>query len=234
MKDRFKEIKGMTELKTRIKTRVFLLICFTSIYFTLGCIIPNNSNTLPIIAQGIQAYTPESLGLPPEEVNPTRASLPVISENEANAMEKFLQGMQDLDQMTDVALKNQSIETWKTIQFVELSDNELNDKIFREFRGETVPDKVAGSNAELLAKESKSADAFFNGIYDSFPELSNEELINIRIQLTVALALIRLQIDFGDDEKGIPEEFLIMVRTKNVALRQKITQELISRGVTTL
>ncbi|NCS94318.1 MAG: hypothetical protein GW761_11005 [Leptospira sp.] len=224
----------MYELKTRIKTIIFLFICFTSIYFKLGCIIPNNSNTLPIIAQGIQAYTPESLGLPPEETNSTRASLPVISENEALAMEKFLQGLEDLDQMTDVALKQQSIEAWKTIQFAEMTDFELNDKIFREMKGETIPDKVAGTNAELLAKESNSADEFFNSIADSFPELSNEELIDIRIQLTVALVLIRLQIDFGDDEIGIPEEFLTMVRTKNVALRQKITNELIARGVTTL
>jgi len=224
----------MSDIKSRIKTRAFLLIGISIVYSTLGCIIPNDSNMLPIIAQGIQAYTPESLGLPPEEANSTRASLPIISENEALAMEKFLQGLEDLDQMTDVALKQQSIEAWKTIQFAEMTDFELNDKIFREMKGETIPDKVAGTNAELLAKESNSADEFFNSIADSFPELSNEELIDIRIQLTVALVLIRLQIDFGDDEIGIPEEFLTMVRTKNVALRQKITNELIARGVTTL
>ncbi|NCN11085.1 MAG: hypothetical protein GW938_14700, partial [Leptospira sp.] len=102
----------MSDIKSRIKTRAFLLIGISIVYSTLGCIIPNDSNMLPIIAQGIQAYTPESLGLPPEEANSTRASLPIISENEALAMEKFLQGLEDLDQMTDVALKQQSIEAW--------------------------------------------------------------------------------------------------------------------------
>lgn len=199
--------------------------------YLVNCINPNNSSVLPITANGIQAYTPESLGISPEDNTTSTASLPVISKNEAKAMEQFLKGMQDLDLMTDVALKTQSIEAWKTIQFAPYSDEEMNGKIYREMRGETIPDKVAGSKAELLAKESKAADDFFNGVASSFPELTNQELIDIRTQLTVALVLIRLQIDFGDDVQGIPEEFLVMVRTKNVAIRQKITQELIARGV---
>ncbi|NCS94283.1 MAG: hypothetical protein GW761_10825, partial [Leptospira sp.] len=83
----------MSDVKSRITTSIFLIIGISIAYSTLGCIIPNDSNMLPIIAQGIQAYTPESLGLPPEEANSTRASLPIISENEAIAMEKFLQGL---------------------------------------------------------------------------------------------------------------------------------------------
>lgn len=197
----------------------------------VNCINPNNSSVLPISATGIQAYTPESLGLPTEDNSTSTASLPVISKNEAKAMENFLKGMQDLDLMTDVALKQQSIEAWKTIQFSPYSDEEMNGKIVREMRGETIPDKVAGTKEELLVKESNAADAFFGAVVTSFPELTTQELIDIRTQLTVALVLIRLQIDYGDDVQGIPEEFLVMVRTKNVALRQKITQELMARGV---
>ncbi len=220
----------MKRKQNNIKLICGLVNCLLAVIF-INCINPNNSTVLPITAGGMQPYTPESLGLPPNESSASRASLPVISANEAKAMESFLQGMQDLDLMTDVALKKQSVEAWKTIQFAPSTDEELNEKIFREMQGETVPEKVAGSKAELLDKESNAADRFFGAVASSLPELTNQELIDMRIQLTVALILIRLQIDFGDDVNGIPEEFLVMVRTKNVALRQKITQELIKRGV---
>lgn len=216
------------------KNWIFYLTFIFIIGMNLHCFKPYNSGFLPIGAQGLEPYTSEDLGIPIEEENSSTASLPIISAKEGEAIGEFLQGLDDMGIMTDVGLKTQSVEAWKTIRFSAFSNDEMNDKIFREMRGEIVPDKIAGTNAELMVKESNAADEFFGGIEAAFPELSEQELIDVRTQLTVALVILRLQIDFGDKVNGMPEEFLVMIRTKNVALRQKITQELILRGVTEL
>lgn len=176
----------------------------------------------------------EDLGLPPVTETTQSPTLPVISKNESDAIESFLKEMADLDLMTDVSLKKMSVEAWETIRFSPMSDYEIDDKIYREMLGENVPIKVVSSTSELLQKESNHADAFFERIENDFPNLSIENLISLREKLTISLITIRLQLDYRDETDGIPDEFLIMTRTKTVAFRQKVNEELLKRGVTNL
>jgi len=46
--------------------------------------------------------------------------------------------------------------------------------------------------------------------------------------------MIRFVIDYGDPDNGIPMAFLVMAREKAVAIRQKVNEELIARGVNQL
>ncbi|MCE9501574.1 MAG: hypothetical protein K8R21_13900 [Leptospira sp.] len=212
-------------------TKIF---SFAILLLLTACIVPKSSKLFPLLPSGVKPYTAEAIGITPPAAAAEQAALPMISDAESQAMKDFLTEMQDLDLMSDQAWQKLSVEAWKTIQFSPLTDNELDSKIFREMRGETIPDKIAGSNAELLAKESKSADDFFGRIKNDFPVLSNQDLINIRKKLTVSLVAIRLQMDFGDDANGIPDDFLQMIREKTVALRMKISEELLKRGVTSI
>lgn len=213
---------------------VIKLIVFSFIFLNFYCIDKKRGSFFPLFASSASPYTPEDLGLPPEPVVFNNVSLPVISNKEAEAMEDMLSEMEDLGLMSDIALKSQSVEAWKTIQFAPYNDHEIDDKIYREALGETVPEKVAGTKEQLLTKESEAADEFFNKIKTDFPTLTTEELINLRIKLTLSLIMIRFQMDYGDKEKGIPEEFLKMTQTKTVAMRASISEELILRGVTNL
>ena len=62
--------------------------------------------------------------------------------------------------------------------------------------------------------------------------MTDEQLINLRLKLTISLVVIRMQLDYRDVENGIPEEILLMVRKKTLELRIRINEELIKRGVT--
>jgi hypothetical protein len=46
--------------------------------------------------------------------------------------------------------------------------------------------------------------------------------------------MIRFIIEYIDPENGIPMPFLVMAREKAVAIRQKVNEELIRRGVNQL
>ncbi|XDD47899.1 hypothetical protein AB3N60_07435 [Leptospira sp. WS39.C2] len=145
-----------------------------------------------------------------------------------------MKDMDDLGLMTDVALKQQSIEAWKNIQFAPMTNQEINDKIYKESVGVAVETKVAGNIEDLLAKESLQAEEFFHKVETDFPKLSIEDLITKRKKLILSLIMIRLKMDFGDKTKGIPWEFLKMIQTKTVSHRKKVAEEIINRGIKSL
>lgn len=136
--------------------------------------------------------------------------------------------------MTDVTLKQWSIEAWKNIQYAPMTNCEIDDKIYKGSVGLSVSTKFTGNNEELIVKESQQADNFFNKVEAEFPKLTTEDLITIRKKLTLSFIVIRLQIDFGDKTNGIPLEFLKMIQTKTVAHRKKVSEEIINRGVKSL
>lgn len=171
----------------------------------ISCIDKKFPNILALFASGTKPYIYEDIGLPSVENDSVQASLPIISHDESEAIEAMLK---------------------------ELSDYEIDDKIYRESIGQIVPDKVAGSSQELIAKELAEVDNFFGKVESDFPILSIYDLVNVRKRLTLSLIVIRLEIDYGDRNSGIPEDLLKGIRVKTVALRQKVTQELLRRGVT--
>ncbi len=171
----------------------------------ISCIDKKFPNILALFASGTKPYLYEDIGLPSVENDSVQASLPIISHDESEAIEAMLK---------------------------EFSDYEIDDKIYRESIGQIVPDKVAGSSQELIAKELAEVDNFFGKVESDFPILSIYDLVNVRKRLTLSLIVIRLEIDYGDRNSGIPEDLLKGIRVKTVALRQKLTQELLRRGVT--
>lgn len=210
------------------------LVALIYIAFFYNCIDKGSANFLPVFLGGTKPYIYEDLGLPASPEEPGQASLPIISAEESEAIEALLKELSEFEILTDVGMKKQSVEGWKTIQFAKPSDKEIDDKIYRESIGQNVPDKVAGTKEELIAKESQEADQFFGRIESDFPLYSIDDLINVRKRLTLSLIMIRLEIDFGDRNSGIPIDLLTIIRTKTVALRQKVSEELLKRGVTKL
>lgn len=219
---------------SKIKQTLLLVFTLVLLFSLESCYKKGSASFLPLFAGDTKPYTYADLGLPVKIEDTKQASLPIISVEESEAIEIFLKEPSDQEILTDVGMKVQSVQGWKTIQFAKPSDNEIDDKIYRESIGQTDPEKVVGSKEELLATESAAADQFFGRIEADFPLLSINDLINIRKRLTLSLIVIRLEIDYGDRASGIPVEFLTMTRTKTVALRGKITEELLKRGVTKL
>lgn len=212
----------------------FLIFSIMLLINAVSCINKNSSSLFPFLPASASSYSYEDLGLPSQPETYNQVTLPLISNSESEAIEDLMKDMDDLGLMTDVALKQQSIEAWKNIQYSPMTNHDIDDKIYKESVGLSVNAKVAGNNAELLAKESQQADDFFNKVEADFPKFSNEDLITIRKKLTLSLIMIRLQMDFGDKTNGIPLEFLKMVQTKTVTHRKKVTEEIINRGVKSL
>ncbi|MCT8332347.1 hypothetical protein NUH30_01560 [Leptospira sp. 85282-16] len=209
------------------------LVLFITFHF-FSCINKNKSPIIPFLPASASAYSYEDIGLPSQPEEYKQVTLPLISNAESEAIENLMKNMDDLGLMTDVSLKQQSVEAWKNIQYSPMSNDEINNKINKESIGLQVNPKVAGTNAELLERESLQATNFFNKVEADFPNFSNEELISIRKKLTTSLIMIRLQMDFGDKTDGVPMEFLKMIQVKTVAHRKKVTEEIINRGVKSL
>lgn len=212
----------------------FLIFSIMLTINLVSCINKNSSSFFPFLPASASSYSYEDLGLPSQPETYNQVTLPLISNSESEAIEDLMKDMDELGLMTDVALKQQSIEAWKNIQYAPMTNHDIDDKIYKESVGLSVTTKTAGNYAELLAKESKQADDFFNKVEADFPKLSIEDLITIRKKLTLSLIMIRLQMDFGDKTNGIPLEFLKMVQTKTVAHRKKVSEEIINRGVKSL
>ena len=77
----------------------------------------------------------------------------------------------------------------------------------------------------MLAQQTAAADAFFNRVAGDLPELPKEQLVILRLRLTISLVTIRLSLDHGDKENGLPDEILIMIREKTAVARKKISKE---------
>jgi hypothetical protein len=218
-----------------MKKSVFVIYILISTVVLQACINKSDSKTPPLIPGEVKPYSPADIGLtgPDPSDNTAQAALPVISEGERKAIYNALMEMEQMGMMNEEFLQKSSKAAYDTMKFQPLSDSELDTKIDNEMNGITTPPKAVRSNAEILARESAEGDRFFARFTNDLPNLTNQQLIDTRKNLTVTLAMIRLQMDHNGPD-GLPEEFYLMAKTKTINLRQKITEELIRRGVTSI
>jgi hypothetical protein len=218
------------------KTVFVVYFLFFTVVFQ-ACINKSDSKTLPLILGEVKPYTPADIGLtgPDPSENAAQAALPVISERERKAIGEMLEYMAQNEMMTDTYWHTSS-RAAKTVLFVEpFSDSALENEIDSRFDGGSFPEGGPPASLEtVLARESKNADDFFNRVLNDFPKISDEQLIQLRLKLTLSLVMIRLQRDYPDQTNGVPDEILIMVKEKTVVFRNKINDELIRRGVTSI
>ncbi|RHX89448.1 hypothetical protein DLM75_14860 [Leptospira stimsonii] len=184
-----------------------------------------------MFAAGVTPYTPADLGIPTPPPGSPLATLPAISDNERATIEETLRAMNEMGYLSQEYFQKSSIAAWESIRYVPINDQELDAKIENAINGTSYTPKSAPPKEHLFQRESKLADDFYTKIQAQFPTLTNQELINVRKQLTMTLAITRIQMDYNDPA-GLPQEFLLMARDKAVALRQKVNLELIKRGVT--
>ncbi|MCB1194378.1 MAG: hypothetical protein KDK90_28355, partial [Leptospiraceae bacterium] len=190
-----------------------------------------------LLGSKAEPYTYEDIGLTPENQAPEgqkEPSIPLMSDRERTAIKSYVMEMEDMDMMTEGHWKETSREAMRALSEIQYTDDEINNHL-NDFLANQVPipEPPRKTKEEVLRRETAAADRYYNGIKEEFPDLSNEQLIQIRIHLTLALVLIRFQQDYNDPD-GLTPEILDMAKNKAVKFRQEINTELVKRGVTSL
>ena len=221
-------LKSKTILNFKIAVSLLLIAVF------INCIESNSGKVPPLFTASVTPYTPGDLGIPTPPANSPLATLPAISNSERAAIEEAFQMMSENGQLDQKFVKESSIASRDLLMNRPLTDTELEARVEAELKGETYPVPSYGSEQAILEKESQAADAFYGRVASDLPSLTIPELVKARENFTLSLVMIRFMMDYGTIEKGIPTSFLMMAREKAVAIRQKVNEELIKRGVTTL
>jgi len=224
----------MKKRKLQITISIILTICIVS---CIDSAKGNNSamNFFSFLSLGgakaVVPYTPEDFGIPTPQEGSALATLPAISENEREVIREMLEDM-NATGLLDTKFTYEATRTSRDLLFNRpLSHQELLDKVDAEIKGGSYPTPTYGTEAEILQKESQAADEFFGRVASDLPKMTVEQLIKVRENFTLSLVMIRFVIDYGDPDNGIPMPFLVMAREKAVAIRQKVNEELIRRGV---
>ncbi|MCP5496992.1 MAG: hypothetical protein H7A23_20755 [Leptospiraceae bacterium] len=208
----------------------------------VACMKQKSPTFFPIALLGskVEPYTYEDIGLTPEnqapdkEVTDTREpSIPLMSDTERAFIKSVMQEMDDIGIMTEEAFAESSRTGMKAMSEKLPNDVELDEIIDNTLEDKPVPERPKVSKEEVLRRESAAADRYYNSLREKFPELSKEELIQLRINITLGLVIVRMQKDYNPPD-GIPNEVLDMAKDKAVKFRQVINTELVKRGVTSL
>ncbi len=218
---------------------VFLSVAVLGLVL-VACMKQKNPTFFPLALLGAKAqpepYTYKDIGLTPENQAPEgqrEPSIPLMSERERAVIKSVMQEMDDMGIMTEEAFAESSRTGMKAMSEKPPNDAELDEIIDNTLEDKPVPERPKVSNEEVLRRESAAADRYYNSLREKFPELSKGELIQMRINITIGLVIVRMQKDFNPPD-GIPNEVLDMAKNKAVELRQDINTELVKRGVTSL
>lgn len=184
----------------------------------------------PEVPYFLGAYTPADLGIIQTEAE-KQALIPVISEQEREVLSEVVSYMEEQGMADEKVFKEASRENRMIIQGIPLTESEINEKLDAERYGGTWNGQQYRSLSEVIARESEAADEFYSDLQDQFPVFSDQELMNLRINNTVALLILRVQQDYGKIENGLSDEVLELYRQKAVEFRKAINVELMRRDV---
>lgn len=215
-----------------LKLKYIAFIIFLSV--AANCIKSNSGKLPPLFNANVTPYTPEDLGIPTPPPGSPLATLPAISDNERAAIEESFRMMNENGQLDQKFVQESSIASKDVLFNRELTDAELEAKVETEIKGQSYNVSVASTEQQVLQRESLAADAFYGRIESDLKNMTVPQLIKVRENFTLSLVMIRFMIDYGSNANGIPISILNMSRTKAVAIRQKVNEELIRRGVTSL
>ncbi|RHX91383.1 hypothetical protein DLM76_16765 [Leptospira yasudae] len=218
--------------KNILKFKYIIFIIFLS--SATNCIKSNSGKVPPLFTANVTPYTPENLGIPTPPAGSPLATLPAISDNERAAIEESFRTMNENGQLDQKFVKESSAASKEVLFNRELTDAELEAKVDAELKGQSYNVSVASTEQQVLQRESLAADAFYGRIEGDLKNMTVPQLIKVRENFTLSLVMIRFMIDYGNTPNGIPISILNMSRTKAVAIRQKVNEELIKRGVTSL
>jgi|JI8StandDraft_2_1071088.scaffolds.fasta_scaffold108704_2 hypothetical protein len=223
----------------RIRQYILIFLVITIIGFSLlSCLKSSSGKVFPFLPNQIftesNQRTADDVGL--YSVSGTSTSgeqivLPAISENERSAIEASLKQMNDLGMMNTSFWEESSRKGREVLSFQPLSNSQMNDKIMANLKGESYSEPTPPSDTYILERETRAADNYFSKVEESFPNLTVVQLIAIRTSLTLSLVTIRMQLDYNDKSLGLPDTMFLMVRKKTVESREKVSKELINRGV---
>ncbi|PJZ57315.1 LA_3478 family PerA/PerB upregulated protein [Leptospira barantonii] len=214
----------------KFKYIIFLIFLFVE----ANCIKSNSGKLPPLFSANVTPYTPADLGIPTPPPGSPLATLPAISDNERAAIEESFRMMNENGQLDQKFVQESSIASKDVLFNRELTDAELEAKVDTELKGQSYNVSVASTEQQVLQRESLAADEFYGRIEGDLKNMTVPQLIKVRENFTLSLVMIRFMIDYGNNANGIPISILNMSRTKAVAIRQKVNEELIKRGVTSL
>jgi hypothetical protein len=220
--------------RTPLMLYLKLTLGLVVLLLTLSCIGKKNGKLLPAVPALITPYTPADLGITPPDAGTPLAVLPVISEKEREKITLMITDMEAMGMLTDAYWKSAGNAARKSLEFVPVSNAQLDAKIDSALNGTVYTPPKVPTKEELLKQNEIFADHFYAELASRLPELSDEKLIIYRHQQTLALVTNRMLQDYQNTDEGLPVEFILLSRRKIAAFRDLINEELVRRGVTNI
>lgn len=184
----------------------------------------------PELPYFLGAYTPADLGIIQTEAE-KQALIPVISKNEREVASEVIEFMQEQGLADEKVLKTASKEHRAIVQGIQLTAEEMQQKVEAEEFGGNWGGERFRSLEDTLQREAAAAEDYYSGQIQAFNTMSDEELLALRTNNTIALIMLRLQQDYGATDGGLPVEVLELYRAEAVKFRHAINEELIAREV---
>lgn len=148
-------------------------------------------------------------------------------------MERIILEFANLGLMTKEYWENSAKESMDMLSEEGLSSSQIGEIANKIVEGNPIPTRARASRAEVTRRETAKAEEYFGLLRGKLPLLTESQLILLRQNITVNLAIIRLQRDYNHPE-GLPEELLTNMRDKNIAFRKEVTKEMEKRGIKSL
>lgn len=186
--------------------------------------------TLAIVPVSAASGALEIPGLP---VAPPGASdnLDYLTSSDSAAVFEVLEQSQALGLMTRTDWQTALATSSLSIAEEPLSDDAFAAAVKDDFETGAVS-MPPNDTATMLLREQASADGFRAELQAALPGLSTDDLLAMRRNMIVGLAMAEMARLNNDPENGMPEELLTLSQTTLEACRRHINAELRDRGIT--
>lgn len=119
----------------------------------------------------------------------------------------------------------------RTLSFVPMTHSELIDQANARINGEAYAEPAPLNSGEVLSRQRRASTEYSEQLLRDLPGLSSEQLVNLRVKLTVALAILKTQREHNTGPQKIADSILELIETTNQSLRGSIIAEMRRRGI---
>jgi hypothetical protein len=155
----------------------------------------------------------------------------IIQASEASALKSTYESMEQTGFESAEDWQKGSIKAASTMSFSPLSPEDIAAKVEAEINGEVYIDPEPISKEQVILEQTRLTKEFTDQIDKDLPSLSDVQLVNLRIKLTVALAVLETQSRHNDEFEGINPELIELFRKTNLSLRELAIEEMHKRGL---
>ena len=156
----------------------------------------------------------------------------LIQAEEVAAVQSLYDDLYSMGQNTEEQWTMASQEGRKTLFFAPLSAAEMDAKINAEVDGQIYPEKEPIPLEQMVADQKARADGWYSQLSRDMVLMSDAELVELRVKLTLQLAAIYTQEEYNDGVAGLPAEIFVIARSGAFEAREAANRELRRRGLT--